>query len=301
MNKKNKWETPKLTDIAHDEYHDVASDNISGEDIENTIYIKKFYPRAKHLKNLIKYFWVFECPKINLCHKLLPVNNIDIIFNFLSPMTFEKNGITFETPSNIFFRGLTKKYILMKQQGAVLIIGASFFPAGFYPFFGIPISEFRNETFGLDTILKNVANEIEAKLIDTDTIPRKIELLEDFFIDQLDQNALLPLDTYKLLTHFSLSNMSINNFCLRNGVHHRTFERLFNKYIGTTPKLFSRLSRFQIILNNLIKRQEKNLTTLAHEFEFFDQPHFIKDFESFTGSSPSKFLKENQAIKQIIK
>lgn len=215
-------------------------------------------------------------------------------------MTFEKNGIIFDTPGNIFFRGLTKEHILMKQQGAVLTIGASFFPEGLYPFFRIPISEFRNDTICLDTILKNVANEIEAKLIHTDTISRKIELLEDFFLDQLDQNALLPLDTYKLLTHFSLSNMSINNFCLINGVHPRTFERLFNKYIGTTPKLFSRLSRFQIILNNLINRQEKNLTTLAHEFEFFDQSHFIKDFESFTGSSPLKFLKEKQSLKQII-
>lgn len=285
-------ETPKITNISQDKY---------AKDTANVVNIKKIYPKAKHLKNLIKYFWVFGCPKINLYHKLLPVKNIDIIFNLLSPMIFEKNGITFETPGKIFFRGLTRQYILMKQQGAVLTIGASFFPEGLYPFFGIPISEFKNETFGLDTILKNLANEIEAKLMHTDTISRKIQLLEVFFLDQLDRNALLPLDTYKLLKHFSLSNMSINNFCLGNGIQPRTFERLFNKYIGTTPKLFSRLSRFQIILNRLLNSQATNLTTLAHEFEFFDQPHFIKDFESFTGSSPSKFLKDNQAIKQIIK
>jgi AraC-like DNA-binding protein len=214
-------------------------------------------------------------------------------------MIFIKKGNTVETPGNIFFRGLTKKHIKMKQQGAILTIGASFFPAGFYPFFRIPISEFRNETFGLDTILKNGADEIEAKLIDTDTISKKIALLEDFFLDLLDQNALLPPDTSRLLTRFSSSNLSINNFCLRSGVHPRTLERLFNKYIGTTPKTFSRLSRFQIILNQLINRQETNLTTLANEFDFFDQPHFIKDFQSLTGSAPLKFIKEKQSIKQI--
>ena len=62
--------TPKFTEIAQDEYD---------EDTDNTIHIKKFYPRAKQLKNLIKYFWVFECSKINLYHKLLPVINIDIL------------------------------------------------------------------------------------------------------------------------------------------------------------------------------------------------------------------------------
>jgi AraC-like DNA-binding protein len=275
---------------------------LSEEEIENMISIEKFYPIAKPLKNLIKYFWVFECPSpITLCHKLLPVNNIDIIFNLLSPMKFEKDGITFETPGNIYFRGLTKKHILMKQQGAVLTIGVSFFPAGLYPFFRIPISEFRDKTFSLNTIFKNATQEIESKLIDTDTKSRRIDLLEDFFLDQLDQNALLPLDTYKLLTQFSSSNMSINDFCLRNCVHPRTFERLFNKYIGTTPKLFSRLCRFQIILNNLINSPKKNLTTLAYEFDYFDQPHFIKDFESFSGSSPTNFIKEKQSIRQIIK
>jgi hypothetical protein len=75
-----------------------------------------------------------------LCHKLLPINNIDIVFNLLSPVTFEQNGMSYEAPSTGFFRGLTKEYILRKQQGAVLTIGVSFFPAGFYPFFGIPVS-----------------------------------------------------------------------------------------------------------------------------------------------------------------
>jgi hypothetical protein len=59
-------------------------------------------------------------------------------------MTFEKDGIPFETPGNIFFRGLSREHILMKQQGLILTIGASLFPAGFYPFLRIPISEFRN-------------------------------------------------------------------------------------------------------------------------------------------------------------
>lgn len=301
MDKKNRLGIER-TDIANVKNHKSESENLSEEDIENSISIKKFYPRTKPIKKLVKYFWVFEKPGLTtLCHKLLPVNNIDIIFNLLSPMTFVKNGMSNETSDNIYFRGITNKHIIIKQQGAVLTLGASFFPAGFYPFFRIPVSEFRNEILGLDTILKNSVNEIEAKLRGSDSISRKIELLEEFFLELLDQSALLDLNTYNLLHLFYSTDLSINDFCLKNSVHPRTFERLFNKYIGTTPKLFSRLCRFQVLLNNLINRQEKNLTTLAHEFEFFDQPHFIKDFESFTGSSPSKFLKEKKSIKQIIK
>jgi hypothetical protein len=68
-----------------------------------SIYIKKYYPEAAALKNQIKYFWVLESDhQIALNHKILPVNNIDLLFNFLSPMTFERNGITMETPIFIF-------------------------------------------------------------------------------------------------------------------------------------------------------------------------------------------------------
>lgn len=267
-----------------------------------SISIKKFYPAAVPLKHLIKYFWVFDNPgPITLCHHLLPVNNIDVIFNFLSPITFEQNGNSFEPPGNIFFFGFKDKHILMKQQGAILTIGASFFPAGFYPFFGIPVSEFRDHAFALDTILNKTAHEIESRLNETDTIPGKIELLEGFFLEQLDQNTQMPLGTNKLLSHFSSSGMNIDDFCLTNEVHPRKFERLFNKYIGTTPKLFSRISRFQVTLTNLTKKQPKSLTTLAHELEFYDQPHFINDFKSFTGVSPSKFIKEKKSFKQIVK
>jgi hypothetical protein len=41
MNNENKWETPKFTDIAHDQNHDGACDNISGGEFKNTIHIKK--------------------------------------------------------------------------------------------------------------------------------------------------------------------------------------------------------------------------------------------------------------------
>jgi DNA-binding CsgD family transcriptional regulator len=66
-----------------------------------TIQIKKYYPEAKPLKPLIKYFWVFDSNShIRLNHTILPVNNIDLLFNFLAPMTFEKQGMIHFSDNN---------------------------------------------------------------------------------------------------------------------------------------------------------------------------------------------------------
>lgn len=270
--------------------------------VMTTINIKKYYPEAEPLKRLIKYYWVLESDiPITLNHKILPCANIDIIVNLLSPMKFEKQGVIHETPGNIYFSGLTSNHTIMRQQGIVLTIGVSFFPAGFYPFFKIPVSEFKNNAFGLDAVLNRIALELEEKLREAGRLSDKIKLLEKFFLEQLHKSALMPYDEYSLLNYFHEANLGVRDFCSKYGVHPRKLERLFNKYVGATPKQFLRLSRFQSILNRLMKTTRGSLTTLAHDFEFHDQAHFIRDFQSFTGSSPLEFLKEKRSFKQNMK
>ncbi len=261
---------------------------------------KRYYPESAPLKKLIKYFWVSQSSKnLTLNHKILPVCSIDLIFNFLSPISYEKEGVIHDTPGNSFFSGLLSDHILMKQQGPILTIGVSFFPTGFYPFFKIPVSEFKNHTTGLDLVLKRPTEEIEQQLQETEKIDDKIRLLEHFFIGLLDQAATLPRDTRLLLNHFNSESVGVRKFCSNHGVHPRTLERMFNKYVGTTPKGFLRLNRFQTALNRMLNPRVGALTPLAHEFNFYDQAHFIKDFKSFTGSSPSRFLKEKNTVMQI--
>lgn len=265
-----------------------------------SIHIQKFYPAAGPLKQLIKYFWVLDspCPMV-LDHKILPTNNIDILFNFKASMTFEKQGVIHSTPGNIYFQGLCRSHVVMKQQGEIQIIGVSFFPAGLYPFFTVPVSEFRDETIGLDTLLKGQALELEEQLMALDDVADRIRLLEAFFLGLLKPQP--ADDTHKLLNHFFASHMGIGEFCRHHKIHPRRLERLFNKFVGASPKQFLRLSRFQHIVDKILKAPQSDLTTLAHAFEFYDQAHFIKDFKSFSGSSPLNFLKEKRSFRQNMK
>ncbi len=266
-----------------------------------TIPIKKYYPQAAQLKPLVKYFWVLDSARpLTLDHTILPVNNIDIIFNFLSPMAFEKKGTLHHTPGKSYFSGLTATPMVMKQQGPVQTIGVAFFPAGFFPFFKIPVSEFTDETIGLEALVKHVANHLESRLQTAKRIQHKIALLEEFFLQLLDPAALLPRETGSLLNHYYASRLRVREFCHAYGVHPRTLERVFNKYVGVSPKLFFRLRRFQRIVSRLMHPEPHSLTTVAHEFDYFDQTHFIKDFKAFSGSSPSRFVKDKRSIMQIM-
>lgn len=51
------------------------------------LQVKKYPVNNPILKQLIKYFWVITSDnEVNISHKLLPVNNIDIIIDFSSQM-----------------------------------------------------------------------------------------------------------------------------------------------------------------------------------------------------------------------
>ena len=65
------------------------------------------------------------------------------------------------------------------------------------------------------------------------------------------------------------------------------FEKRFRKIVGTTPKKFSSIIRFNTVLDNL--NETKSLTEICYENNFFDQAHFIKDFKHFTGDTPEQF------------
>lgn len=42
--------------------------------------------------------------------------------------------------------------------------------------------------------------------------------------------------------------------------------------------------------------KSENLSSIAHQFEYYDQSHFIKDFKDFTGIKPKEFF-SNKNIK----
>ncbi len=76
----------------------------------------------------------------------------------------------------------------------------------------------------------------------------------------------------------------------------RRIEQRFHKLLGISPKLFARIIKFHNFFVELQKNKNKNLTQLVYDCGYFDQAHFIKNFQEFTGTSPSQFFKEFNVI-----
>lgn len=269
-------------------------------DLFHTTKYEVKHPRLKHL---IKFFWIIRSDhQITINHKLLPVRNIDFVLNLSSPIKYISDKKVEIVPKTFHFNGIRDKSYIIKQVGTLDILGISFFPAGLYPFLKIPLSEFTNKTIDLDLLLNEFTSTIEEKLSLSSSIPEKITIIENELVQLIDFKYLLPDETSRILGTFysNIDNMNVFHFCDQYGVNQRKLERIFNKYVGISPKLFDRLNRFQRVLNQITKNKYTDLTSLAYENDYYDQTHFLKDFKSFTGCSPSQFLNEKRSVKQIL-
>ena len=70
----------------------------------------------------------------------------------------------------------------------------------------------------------------------------------------------------------------------------RRFIQLFSNEVGLTPKLFCRVNRFQRVVRSLASIEEVDWAEVALDCGYYDQAHFIHDFQDFAGITPSAYL-----------
>ena len=80
--------------------------------------------------------------------------------------------------------------------------------------------------------------------------------------------------------------MKIESDLKNIGISPRQLRRLFDFYIGSSPKTFSQVIRFQNILNAKPSAESLRKNKLFFDAGYYDQAHFIKEFKTMYGQTP---------------
>jgi AraC-like DNA-binding protein len=60
--------------------------------------------------------------------------------------------------------------------------------------------------------------------------------------------------------------------------------------VGTAPKTYARLVRFNALLAYLKHHTAADWADVAGRFGYYDQAHFARELRRFTGATPTEFL-----------
>ncbi|CAD0004826.1 MULTISPECIES: helix-turn-helix domain-containing protein [Flavobacterium] len=85
----------------------------------------------------------------------------------------------------------------------------------------------------------------------------------------------------------SLGQMDIVQLRNKVGMTRASFQNHFKQQIGVSPKTYSRIVRENVAYKEIQQIKNVDWEQATHDFRYFDQSHFIKDFKHFFGCKPS--------------
>jgi AraC-like DNA-binding protein len=158
----------------------------------------------------------------------------------------------------------------------------------------IPPAAFANDNGDGRDIIGNGIHTLWLKLAERNTFPQRIQVAEEyllpFAINALRQTTVMQTAQY---TYRQNGAVRIKELADHSGLSIRQYERRFVTEIGFTPKLFARITRFQMALDKKRMAPDRSWMSVAHQLGYFDQMHMIRDFQSLSGSTPSEVFQQS--------
>lgn len=268
-----------------------------------TTALQIYIPSAP-LSDYVQMFWYWEGyhpphPK----ERILPHGTMELVMNLADEplyISYPEDGFTVQCFDSPIVSGARSKYFVIDTQQPASILAVWFKFGGAFPFFNAGGHELRNLHVPLDAFWGQQAHDIYHQLLDAPSTLVRFHLLEDALTTRLMTSAdRHPAVNYALrLFARDPQNMNIGQVVDKIALSPTRFIQVFREDIGLTPKLFTRIRRFQEALKviaNSPNLQTINWADIALTCGYFDQSHLINDFRAFAGISPTLYAPQDPA------
>jgi AraC-like DNA-binding protein len=210
----------------------------------------------------------------------------------------EQTGSMLANKSNCVIGLLTRHNGIVHFTGRYHTFMIQFKANGLNKIFGMPMHEFTDKIFTTEDVFGKQTNDLHEHLLNATGIQQMAYFADKFLLFFLNRHqktatiydgiTAISKDLYNTTALFSVAQYAYKaNMSIRN------FERRFSEQVGVSPKLYTKLVRFNEAIKIKTMQPGKNWTSIAYECGYFDQMHLIKDFKQFASESPSTFFNDN--------
>ena len=225
--------------------------------------------------------------------KVLPNGAVELIINLGSAhkVVSKVDYRQFDLYRESWVVGMQEEYIIIEALREFDLIGIRFWPGGAYPFLRFPVSELTNRVVESDLIFGPLAREMRERLLEAKGFYRRIRIVENFLLKRFDPAVGEPLIDYALREIRKNDQPKlIRELSKEVGLSNKHLINCFRRAVGVSPKLLSRIFRFQSVINHVKNQNRVRWAEVAHECNYYDQAHMIREFHLLSGSHPSNYL-----------
>jgi AraC-like DNA-binding protein len=256
---------------------------------------------GKQLQPYVKCYYVYESANpAAFDDTVFPCGCMEITFNLGAGNWQTRPADAFVTTPAIELWGQVMRPLPVRSVGRNTMLGVRFYPHAAASILNDKISLFNNQVINCGDVLGNKVHSLHLQLQESRSWTKRIALVEAFLLQQLSLaskrlNKVAVVSDLMLALRQQDSFNTMETVAARYGISARYMQQLFVQFTGLTPKLYSQINRFQNSLQ-LVRAGNTSLTSIAYECGYADQSHFIREFKSFTGITPSGYSIENSPV-----
>ena len=234
------------------------------------------------LNDFIERFWYWKGHSAShSLERILPTGTVELVIDLRSARTCKS-----------VLSGPRSRSSIIQRTSQDELLGIHFRPGGVFPFLSTPIGDLRNVSVGIsDHWGEDRASQL-LYLLDRAAAPeRRFKVLEAWMTNAASR----PLCRHAAVS-FAINelkrnpNLSMSRMAAKANLSQRRFIQLFSEEVGLTPKLFSRIQRFNRVVHAAAFSHQVDWSEFAMRFGYFDQAHLIHDFNEFSSLTPTEYL-----------
>jgi AraC-like DNA-binding protein len=184
--------------------------------------------------------------------------------------------------------GVRSSFYSKEMPAAVTTIGVEFHPSACDALLGVAAADLTGRHATLSDLWKpSVVDALRDRLSTTIDLETRIDILERAIVERMPRvqgvhpAVALALDRFRTLAR-------VDVVVKESGYSHRTFSDQFRRTMGLGPKTYLRLLRMRRLIERI---GMASWADLAADAGFSDQAHFAREFRTFTGVTPTAFVR----------
>lgn len=234
-------------------------------------------------------YWTLEGLSSGVPERILPDGHGEIVFHQGTlPVTVEA-GVS---QPRAMWIGQMRGPVQVQSVGMLHVFGIRFRPAGAWAFTRWAQTESTDRMIALDDVFGSEGAGLAERIGNAVDWAGCVRAADRFLTARLDPvEGWVPRMVHAIRTSPEAKVSSLSWLSLRQ------VERLFLQQVGLGPKTFARIARFQKALRARTAYPEWTWGQVAAEAGYYDQSHFIGDFQQLAGETPRALVQESSEMR----
>lgn len=193
-------------------------------------------------------------------------------------------------PETVVVGPQTFPHAQLSMSGRIHVFNILFQPAGLNQLIGVDMRSLVNQDPAASDVLGSSAVRLGDKVRAASDFPARVRATEQWLDGMMEgrtsSNEAINRASALLIT--TAGQTRVDDLIKLTGISASQLQRHFNEQVGLSPKGYGRLIRFDQALVARRRAPERSWTSILHDLGYFDQAHFIREFHTFAGISPSQ-------------